>query len=104
MPMSAHRTLARARQRAKAENPLLLDARVAKAEAVIAHTGADIRHGGNMAFSAPGPDRIHLPALKASRMRKPMTRRHVVVLRQSVDLPDVEDGVSSYCSGASRAR
>ena len=50
---------------AKAENPLPLDARVAKAEAVIAQTGADIRHGGNMAFYAPAPDRMHLPPFES---------------------------------------
>jgi antirestriction protein ArdC len=30
-------------------------------------TGADIRHGGNMAFYAPGPDRIQLPPFEAFR-------------------------------------
>lgn len=50
---------------AQVDNPLPLSARLANAEALIAHTGADIRHGGNMAFYAPGPDRIHLPPFES---------------------------------------
>jgi antirestriction protein ArdC len=35
---------------------------VGEAEAIISHSGAEIRHGGNAAYYSPGPDRIQLPA------------------------------------------
>ena len=50
---------------AAVENPLPLTARIAKAEGLIASTKAEIRHGGNMAFYAPGPDRIQLPPFES---------------------------------------
>ncbi len=52
---------------AKPTQPLPLTERVEGAEAFIRRTGADIRHGGNMAFYAPGPDRIQLPPFEAFR-------------------------------------
>jgi len=50
---------------ATVHNPLPLTARIAKAEGLIASTKAEIRHGGNMAFYAPGPDRIQLPPFES---------------------------------------
>lgn len=47
------------------ENPLPLTTRIANAERMIANTGADIRHGGSMAFYAPRPDRIQLPPFES---------------------------------------
>ncbi|MDR3440600.1 zincin-like metallopeptidase domain-containing protein [Telmatospirillum sp.] len=41
--------------------------RIATAEAFFAAAGADIRHGGNRAFYAPGPDFIQLPPFAAFR-------------------------------------
>lgn len=38
---------------------------IAAAEAFMAATGAEIRHGGNRAFYAPGPDHIQMPPLQA---------------------------------------
>jgi len=52
---------------AKPENPLPLSERVGNAEAFISGTGATIRHGGNMAFYAPGPDHVQLPPFEAFR-------------------------------------
>ncbi len=40
---------------------------VEAAETFIAHTGALVRHGGDRAFYAPGPDHIQLPPLAAFR-------------------------------------
>ena len=34
---------------------------MSEAEAIISHSGAEIRHGGNAAYYSPGPDRIQLP-------------------------------------------
>ncbi len=41
------------------------DERIAEADAFFRATGADIRHGGNAAFYAPGPDFIQLPDFEA---------------------------------------
>ena len=37
------------------------------AERFFANTGADIRHGGNQAFYAPGPDYVQMPPFAAFR-------------------------------------
>lgn len=53
---------------ARAENtPVNPDERIGPAKAFFAATGADIGDGGNQAFSAPGPDRIQMPAFAAFR-------------------------------------
>ena len=53
---------------ARAEtSPANPDERIEQAEAFFAATGADIGHGGNQAFYAPGPDRIQMPAFAAFR-------------------------------------
>ena len=52
---------------AKPTEPLPLTERIEGADSFIKRTGADIRHGGNMAFYAPGPDRIQLPPFEAFR-------------------------------------
>ena len=41
--------------------------RIAHAEAFVAATGADIRHGGSRAFYAGGPDHIQMPPFEAFR-------------------------------------
>ena len=56
-----------ARFYARPTQPLLLSERIEGAETFIKRTGADIRHGGNLAYYAPGPDRIQLPPLDAFR-------------------------------------
>ena len=43
------------------------DARIARAEAYFAATGADIREGGNSACYIPGLDTIHMPPFEAFR-------------------------------------
>ena len=52
---------------AKAEPRLNPDQRLEQAESFFASTGADIRHGGNRAFYAPGPDRIQMPEFESFR-------------------------------------
>jgi antirestriction protein ArdC len=52
---------------AQPANPLPLSDRIASADAFVAATKAELHHGGNMAFYAPGPDRIQLPAFEAFR-------------------------------------
>jgi antirestriction protein ArdC len=52
---------------ARPENPLPLSERIAQADAFMNATGAIIRHGGNMAYYAPGPDAIQLPPFEAFR-------------------------------------
>ena len=44
--------------------------RLANAEAFVAATGADIRHGGGRAFYAVGPDYIRVPCLETFRDRE----------------------------------
>lgn len=46
---------------AKAEASSNLDARIVEAEAFFEATGAEIGHGGDRAFYAPGPDRVQMP-------------------------------------------
>ena len=50
---------------AKPENPLPLSDRIEQADQFMTATGATIRHGGNMAYYAPGPDTIQLPPFEA---------------------------------------
>jgi antirestriction protein ArdC len=50
---------------ARPENPLPLSERIEQAERFMTATGASIRHGGNMAYYAPGPDAIQLPPFEA---------------------------------------
>jgi antirestriction protein ArdC len=52
---------------AQPANPLPLSERIASADAFVAAAKAELRHGGNMAYYAPGPDRIQLPAFEAFR-------------------------------------
>ena len=44
-----------------AEPVLSAEKRIAELEAFFAHTGAEVRHGGNQAYYAPGPDHIQMP-------------------------------------------
>ena len=47
---------------ATAVEPALAEGeRIAALEAFFSHTGADVRHGGNRAYYAPGPDYIQMP-------------------------------------------
>ena len=46
---------------AKAEKNANAEARIAEAEGLFEATGADIAHGGDRAFYAPGPDRVQMP-------------------------------------------
>ena len=46
---------------ARAAPPVTALPRLEAAEAFFSATGADIRHGGNRAFYAPGPDRVQMP-------------------------------------------
>ena len=41
--------------------------RIEHADRFFINTGADIRHGGNRAYYAPGPDRIQMPPFEAFR-------------------------------------
>ena len=50
---------------AQAESPLPLSDRISSAQEFLACTGADIRHGGNMAFYTQDADRIQLPAFES---------------------------------------
>lgn len=43
------------------------DERIAHAEKFFASTGAEIRHGGNAAFYAPGPDIVQMPDFESFR-------------------------------------
>jgi antirestriction protein ArdC len=52
---------------ARAESTDNPDARIAQADAFFASIGADIRHGGNCAFYAPGPDFIQMPEFETFR-------------------------------------
>ena len=53
---------------AKAEPPALPPAaRLERADAFFAATGADIRHGGNRAFYAHGPDYVQMPPFESFR-------------------------------------
>lgn len=38
---------------------------IAEAERFFAHCGADVRHGGDSAYYAPGPDYVHMPPFAA---------------------------------------
>ena len=49
------------------ENPLPLAERIGHADRFMTSTGAVIRHGGDRAFCAPGPDHIQLPPFEAIR-------------------------------------
>jgi len=55
---------------AQPANPLPLSERIDGAERFIARTGATIRHGGNSAYYAPGPDHVQLPKFEAFRDRE----------------------------------
>jgi antirestriction protein ArdC len=48
-------------------DPLPLSERIARADAFVAATQAQLHHGGNKAYYAPGPDRIQLPPFEAFR-------------------------------------
>jgi len=50
---------------AKPSNPLPLSERIAHADAFVTATGAEIHHGGNMAYYAPVCDIIQLPPFEA---------------------------------------
>lgn len=50
---------------ARPENPLPQAERIEHADRFMTSTGATIRHGGNMAYYAPGPDHIQLPPFEA---------------------------------------
>jgi len=52
---------------AKPENPLPLSERIESADRFMTATGATIRHGGNKAFYAPGPDLVQMPPFEAFR-------------------------------------
>ncbi len=52
---------------ARPENPLPLSERIEHADRFINNTGVTIRHGGNMAYYAPGPDHIQIPPFEAFR-------------------------------------
>jgi antirestriction protein ArdC len=52
---------------AQPADPLPLSERIASADAFVAATKAELHHGGNMAYYAPGPDRIQLPAFEVFR-------------------------------------
>lgn len=41
--------------------------RIERADAFFAATGADVRHGGNQAYYAAGPDRVQMPPFEAFR-------------------------------------
>ncbi len=50
---------------AKPSNPLPLSERIDHADAFVTATGAEIHHGGNMAYYAPARDIIQLPPFQA---------------------------------------
>ncbi len=52
---------------AKPADPLPLAERIDNADRFIANTGVTVRHGGNMAYYAPGPDIIQLPPFETFR-------------------------------------
>ena len=52
---------------AQPENTLPLAERIEHADRFLNATGATIRHGGNMAYYAPGPDVIQMPPFEAFR-------------------------------------
>jgi antirestriction protein ArdC len=52
------------------ENPLPLSERLESAEAFMAATRADIRHGGNSAYYAPARDTVQLPPFEAFKDRE----------------------------------
>ena len=56
-----------ARYYAQAEPRLHPVERVERAERFFGRTGADIRHGGSMAYYAPQPDCIQMPAFESFR-------------------------------------
>jgi antirestriction protein ArdC len=49
------------------EKPLPLSERIGSADAFVVATKAELHHGGNMAYYAPGPDRIQLPPFEVFR-------------------------------------
>jgi len=52
---------------ARATQPPNITERIEQAERFFAHTGADIRHGGSMAYYAPAQDFIQMPAFESFR-------------------------------------
>lgn len=48
-----------------AEPEVTTERRIATAEAFVAATGASVRHGGDQAYYAPGPDQVQMPNLAA---------------------------------------
>ena len=57
-----------ARYHAMAQAPILDPVqRIEHAEAFLAHTGANVRHGGNRAYYAPGSDHIQMPPFEFFR-------------------------------------
>jgi antirestriction protein ArdC len=52
---------------ARPESPLPLSERITCAHKFVVATNAELHRGGNMAFYAPGPDRIQLPQFEAFR-------------------------------------
>jgi len=52
---------------AKSEDPLPLSERIESADQFLTATGADIQHGGNRAFYAPGRDLVQMPPFEAFR-------------------------------------
>jgi antirestriction protein ArdC len=52
---------------AQPSEPLPLSERIARADAFVAATRAEVHHGGNMAYYAQGPDRVQLPPFEAFR-------------------------------------
>ncbi len=52
---------------AKPENPLPLSERIESADRFLTSTNAEIRHGGNQAFYAPGCDLVQMPPFEAFR-------------------------------------
>jgi antirestriction protein ArdC len=52
---------------AQPENPLPLSERIESADRFMTATGAEIRHGGNMAFYAPARDVVQMPPFEAFR-------------------------------------
>ena len=50
---------------AQTESPLSLSDRISNADEFVARTGANVRHGGNMAFYTQDADRIQLPPFES---------------------------------------
>jgi antirestriction protein ArdC len=52
---------------AQAQPPSHAHERIERAERFFASTGATVRHGGSMAYYAPGPDHIQMPTFESFR-------------------------------------